>query len=160
MKQALFVLLLATAGGSAEAQGTAVEPTPTVRVRLNNNSRVEGFLRGRSADELVVYTSDGQYRRVPFSDVRRFEIHSHLGSHWKRGALLGLLMAAGVIVTAPIDSLDEAGAASWQSALVVAGGTGLGAVIGSTIPRHGWRTADPRSAWSSRAPGIQFTLRF
>jgi hypothetical protein len=165
MKQAVLVFLLFVVSGtiaSAQDRAPAGQPAPTVRVQLRNESRVEGFLRGRSADELVVYTSDGQYRRVPFTDVRRFEIHSRMGSHWKRGILIGLLMGAGVIATAPIDALDEAGVASWQSAVVLAAGAAAGGAIGSTLPRYGWREADARTSWSRRVPppGFQVTLRF
>jgi hypothetical protein len=162
MKVPVLSLLLACAAAGAHAQDAAVGPAPTVRVQLRNADRVQGFLRGRSTDELVVYTSDGQYRRVPFADVQRFEVHSRMGSHWKRGVLTGLLMAAGVIATQPVDFLNDAGVASWQSAAVLAGGTAVGAAIGSTLPRYGWREADPRTAWSSRPPAaaIRITLRF
>jgi hypothetical protein len=160
----VVLLLLAPFGAGAEAQEAAVGRTPTVRVQLRNLSRVEGFLRGRSADELVVYTSDAQFRRVPFTDVRRFEVHSRMGSHWRRGILTGLLMGAGVVATAPVDFLNDAGVASWQSAVVMAGGAALGGAIGAAVPRYGWREADPRTAWSEGRPAaplqVQVTLRF
>jgi hypothetical protein len=163
MKKAILcAVLLASPGAAAHAQESGVKPAPTVRVLLRNQDRVQGFLRGRSADELVVYTSDRAYRRVPFSEVRRFEIQGRVGNHWKQGLLIGLLMAGGVVVTAPFDSLNDAGVASWQSAAVVGAGAVLGAGIGSTIPRNGWREADPRTSWGTAAPaaGVRITLRF
>jgi hypothetical protein len=164
MREPLFaVLLFALAGADARAQ----EPPgpggpPTVRARLRNGDSVQGYLRGRSADELVVFTNDGRYRHLAFAEVQAFEVRGRTGSHVKRGALVGALVWASVITAAAIGSLDDAGVASWQSGAILAASTGLGAAIGAGVPRYGWRSADPHAAGvaSRPPPGIRLALRF
>ena len=87
---ALAATLLAVGVESAQAQN-APAPTAlpqTVRLQLRNQDYVQGYLRGRSKDEVVIYTSEGRYRHVPLADVRQVEIRSRTGSHLKRGALI------------------------------------------------------------------------
>lgn len=147
------------------SRGVAAEdvagPHRRVRVHVANDGVVQGFLRGRSADEVVVYTSARQFQRVAFNDIQRFEVRRRTGSHLKRGALIGVFVWASVMKIAAIDSLEEAGFASWQSAAILAGGTGIGAAIGASVPRYGWQAVDPRTAAApALAPSIRVTLRF
>ena len=142
---------LAALGATAEAQ----DGTPLVRVRVAGGDVVQGYLRANSADELVVFTSGRDYRHVPHSEIRSFEVRERMGSHVKRGALMGVFLWATVMFAASIDSLEDAGPASWQSAAVLAGGVGLGAAVGKGIPRHGWRETTPASL-SARSISLSF----
>ena len=167
----LSLLLLAT--DAAQAQTAPAAPLPqTVRLQLRNQDYVQGYLRGHSKDEVVIYTSEGRYRHVPLADVRRFEIRSRTGSHLKRGALIGVAVWVGAVAAASRGSLDKWGVASWQSGAVLAGSVGLGAVIGSRVPRYGWRETAPSALGQGPTPsglqpqtrdggrGLQVTLRF
>jgi hypothetical protein len=157
---ALALSLLSLTAAATEAQDSALARAPqTVRVRLHNQDMVQGYLRGRSKDEVVIYTSEGRFRHVPLGDVQRFEVRSRNGSQTTRGALIGVAVWVGAVAAASRGSLDKWGVASWQSGAVLAGSVGLGAVIGSQVPRYGWRTTEP-SAVASRAASLHFTLRF
>jgi hypothetical protein len=155
---ALAVLVLAV-GADAQAQTGPAPPLPqTVRLRLRNQDSVQGYLRGRSKDEVVIFTSEGRYRHVPLAEVQRFEIRSRTGSHLRRGALIGVAVWIGAVAAASRGSFD---ATSWQSGAVLAGSVGLGAVIGSQVPRYGWRETSPSALARAPAPsGLQVTLRF
>jgi hypothetical protein len=154
-----LVLLTGATAQAQDAVGTAA--TPMVRVHLRSQSTVQGFLRGNSVDELVVFTSDGQYRHVPLAAVQRFEVRRRTGSHVKRGALMGAFLWASLMFAASIDSLEDAGAASWQSAALLAGGVGLGGAIGKTVPRYGWVPAEPgRLSGALDPPPVRVSLRF
>jgi hypothetical protein len=155
---ALVVFFLA--GADAVQAQTAPAPTvpQTVRLQLRNQDYVQGYLRGRSKDEVVIFTSDGRYRHVPLAEVQRFEIRSRTGSHGKRGALIGVAVWIGAVAAASRGSLD---ATSLQSGAILAGSVGLGAAIGSQVPRHGWRATSPSSIVQGPAsPGLQVTIRF
>jgi hypothetical protein len=156
----LSLLLLGT--NAAQAQTAAPPPLPqTVRLQLRNQDYVQGYLRGRSKDEVVVYTSEGRYRHVPLAEVRRFEIRSRTGSHLTRGALIGVAVWVGAVAAASRGSLDKWGVTSWQSGAILAGSVGLGAVIGSQVPRYGWRETAPSALARGTTPsGLQVTLRF
>ncbi len=157
---AIAVTLVALTGAVADAQdGAGAEATPIVRVRLRNDSTVQGFLRGNSADEVVIFASDGRYRHVPLADVQRFEVRRRTGTHVKRGAIMGAFLWASLMFAASIDSLEDAGPASWQSAAILAGGAGLGAAIGNGVPRYGWAAAEP-GRLSGSIPPLRLTLRF
>ena len=157
---ALAATLLAVGVESAQAQN-APAPTAlpqTVRLQLRNQDYVQGYLRGRSKDEVVIYTSEGRYRHVPLADVRQVEIRSRTGSHLKRGALIGVAVWVGAVAAASRGSFD---ATSWESGAVLAGSVGLGAVIGAQVPRYGWRATEPSALVRGPAgPGLQVTLRF
>jgi hypothetical protein len=159
---ALAVSLLAVGADAAQAQTAPAAPLPqTVRLQLRNQDYIQGYLRGRSKDEVVIYTSEGRYRHVPLAEVRRFEIRSQTGSHFKRGALIGVAVWVGAVAAASRGSLDRWGVASWQSGAVLAGSVGLGAVIGSRVPRYGWRETAPSALVGGPTPsGLQVTLRF
>jgi hypothetical protein len=135
-------------------------PHRRVRVTLRSADMVQGFLRGKSADEVVVYTADRHFRRVALHDIQRFEVRQRTGSHWKRGALIGAVVWISAMKIAAVDSLEEAGLASWQSGAIFAGSVGAGAAIGAGVPRYGWQPADPRSAAVVSAPQVRVTLRF
>lgn len=159
---ALAATLVALTGAIALAEdGAGGAATPIVRVHLRNASTVQGFLRGNSADEVVVFTSDGRYRHVPLADVQRFEVRRRTGSQVKRGALMGVFLWVSLMFAASIDSLEDAGPASWQSAAILAGGVGLGAAAGKGAPRYGWVPAEPaRLSGSLDPPVARFSLRF
>ena len=159
---ALAVSLLAVGADAAQAQTAPAPPLPqTVRLQLRNQDYVQGYLRGRSKDEVVVFTSDGRYRHVPLAEVRRFEIRSRTGSHLKRGALIGVAVWVGAVAAASRGSLDKWGVVSWQSGAILAGSVGLGAVIGAQVPRYGWRETAPSAIVRGPTPsGLQVTLRF
>jgi len=159
---AVAATLIVLAGATAQAQdAVGTGATPMVRVHLRSQSTVQGFLRGNSVDELVVFTSDGQYRHVPLAAVQRFEIRRRTGSHVKRGALMGAFLWASLMFAASIDTLEDAGPASWQSAALLAGGVGLGGAIGKTVPRYGWVPTEPgRLTGSLDPPPVRFSLRF
>lgn len=145
---------------AAQAQAGA-EAAPIVRVHLRNQSTVQGFLRGNSADEIVVFTSDGRYRQVPMAEVQLFEVRRRTGTHVKRGALMGAFLWASLMFAASIDSLEEAGPASWQSAAILAGGAGLGAAAGKGVSRYGWVPTEPgRLSGSLAPPLVRLSLRF
>ena len=147
---AVFLALLAPLASAQDA-------SPLVRVRVGSNQMIQGYLRGNSADELVVFTSDRQYRHVPRAGISSIELRERVGSHWKRGALMGVFLWASLMFAASIDELEDAGPWSWESAAVLAGSMGVGAAIGKAIPRHGWRETSldrlPR-------PLAQLTFRF
>lgn len=154
---AAFVFL---AGAAAEAQ-TSGPAAPRVRVLLRDQPTVQGFLRGNSRDELVVYTSEGRYVHVPLAAVQRLEVRQRTGSHWKRGAAMGVFLWASLMFAASIDRLEEAGAASWESAAILGGSVALGAVAGKTVPRYGWVPTEPgRLTGTLAAPPVHVTLRF
>lgn len=156
---ALAVSLLAVGADAAPAQTTAAPALPkTVRLQLRNQDYVQGYLRGRSKDEVVIFTSEGRYRHVPLAEVQRFEIRSRTGSHLKRGALIGAAVWIGAVAAASRGSLEVT---SWQSGAILAGSVGLGAVIGAQVPRYGWRATEPSAiVRGPTAPGLQVTLRF
>lgn len=156
---ALALTVMSFAAAAADAQEAPLTRAPqTVRVHLRNLDTVQGYLRGRSKDEVVIFTSAGRYRHVPLADVQRFEVRSRTGSHAKRGAVIGVAVWVGAVAAASRGSLDIA---SWQSGAILAGSVGLGAVIGSRVPRYGWRPTEA-SAIVNRPPppGIQVTFRF
>jgi hypothetical protein len=161
MRHAALALIVTTlAASAAEAQ----QPPPagglprTVRVLMRNQDTVQGYLRGRSKDEVVIYTNQGKYRHVALSDVQRFEVQSRVGSHAKRGALIGVAVWIGAVAAASRGSLEVA---SWESGALLAGSVGLGTVIGSRVPRYGWRPTDASSLTrDTTPPGLQITLRF
>jgi hypothetical protein len=159
---ALALSLLPLGVGTAQGQTVSTPPLPqTVRIQLRNQDFVQGYLRGRSKDEVVIYTSESRYRHIPLADVQRFEIRSRTGSHLRRGAVIGVAVWIGAVAAASRGSLDKWGVASWQSGAVLAGSVGLGAVIGSQVPRYGWRATEPSAvARSSPLPGLQVTFRF
>lgn len=159
---ALALSFLSLAAGAAEAQDSAgARVPPIVRVRLRNQDLIQGYLRGRSKDEVVIYTSERQFRHVPLGEVQRLEIRSRIGNQAKRGALIGVAVWVGAVAAASRGSLDKWGVASWQSGAVLAGSTALGAVVGAQVPRYGWRATEPSAIASNGAlPGLHFTLRF
>ena len=138
MNKALAALAFVLTAAAAQAQ----ETLPLVRARVGGQV-VQGYLRGNSADELVIFTSDRQYRHVPLAGLQALETRERMGSHWKRGALMGVFLWASLVFAASIDELEDAGAASWESAAVFAGSVALGAGIGKAVPRHGWRETSP-----------------
>ena len=159
---AALVLSAAVNAAGQTAEATAADASPTrVRIGLAGET-VHGFLRGRSKDEVVIYTNEGRFRHVPLGDVQRFEMRTRTGTHLKRGAAIGLFVWGSVIGAASLGAFDEAGAASWQSGALLLGSTGLGAVIGHGVPRYGWRDADPRRLSGGARPpgGVTVTLRF
>lgn len=159
---ALAATLVVLTGAVAEAQdGAGAQATPIVRVHLRNDSTVQGFLRGNSKDEVVVFASDGRYRHVPLSDIQRFEVRRRTGTHVKRGAVMGVFLWASLMFAASINSLEDAGPASWESAAVMAGSVGLGAAIGKGVPRYGWVPTEPgRLTGSLDPPPLRLSLRF
>lgn len=159
---ALAATLVALTGAVADAQDAAGGgATPIVRVRLRNASTVQGFLRSHSADEVVVYTNAGRYSHVPVGEIQRLDVRRPTGTHVKRGAVMGVFLWASLMFAASIDSLEDAGPASWQSAAILAGGTGLGAAIGKSVPRYGWVPTEPgRLSGSLDPPLVRLSLRF
>jgi hypothetical protein len=162
MRSIALTLAAVLAAGAAQAQDAAAPPLPkTIRVHLRNQDTVQGYLRGRSKDEVVIYTSEGRFRHVPFSDVQRLEVRSRTGSHVTRGALIGALVWVGAAAAASRGALDKWGVTSWQSGAILAGGVGLGALIGSQVPRYGWRPTEPAAlAAGPSGPGLRMSFRF
>lgn len=161
----VFVLaatLVAVTGTAAVAQETlSPSATPLVRAHLRSGSTVQGFLRGNSADELVIFTTDRDYRHVPLTEVHRFEFRRRVGSHARRGAMMGVFLWASLMFAASIDRLEDAGPASWESGAILAGGAGLGALVGKGFSRYGWVAAEPgRLAGAIDPPPARLTLRF
>jgi hypothetical protein len=158
---ALTVVVLAVPARAQEALPPG-ETHREVRVRLGSDEVVRGFLRGRSTDEVVVFTPAGQYRRVPLADVRSFEVRSRNGTQMGRGALIGVLIWGSVMATGAVDRLDDAGFASWESGALLLGAAGVGAAIGHGVPRYGWVPADPRRAAAPAFPRslVQVSFRF
>ena len=159
---AIAATLVALIGAVADAQdGPGSGAAPIGRLRLRNDSTVQGFVRGHSADEVVVYTSAGRYSHVPVAEIQRLEVRRRTGTHVKRGAMMGVFLWASLMFAASIDSLQDAGPASWQSAAILAGGTGLGVAVGKGVPRYGWVPTEPgRLSGSLDAPLVRVSLRF
>ena len=152
--------LAAVTASTALAQDGA-STTPTVRVQLRTDSMVQGFLRGNSADELVIFTSDRAYRHVALSDVQRLEIRQRTGTHARRGAVMGVFLWASLMFAASIDRLEDAGAASWESGAILVGSAGLGALVGKAFPRYGWVETEPARLTGTIDPSpVRLTLRF
>ena len=88
-------------------------------------------------------------------------VRRRTGTHVKRGAVMGVFLWASLMFAASIDSLEDAGPASWQSAAIFAGGTGLGAAIGRSVPRYGWVPTEPgRLTGSLDPPLVRLSVRF
>jgi hypothetical protein len=157
-----FTLVVLAAPARAAEKPATDTAGREVRVRLGSDEIVQGFLRGRSTDEVVLFTRAGRFRHVPLSDVRSFEVHSRKGTHTARGALVGLLLWGSVMATGAVDRLDEAGIASWESGALLLGATAVGAAVGHGVPRYGWVAADPSRASARPFPrsAVQVTLRF
>jgi hypothetical protein len=156
----LALAALCLTAGVAPAQDVAAARVPkTVRVVLRNQETVHGYLRGQSKDEVVLYTSEGRFRHVPLADVQRLDVRSRTGSQIKRGALIGVLVWGAAVAAASRGSLDKWGVTSWQSGAILAGSVGAGALIGSQVPRYGWKPTEPRELASS-APGLKVSFRF
>ncbi len=163
MRALFLAALVLCAAGDALAQAPeplAGESPRRVRIGLAGET-VHGFLRGRSTDEVVVFTNEGRFRHVPLREVQRFEMRSRTGNHLKRGAAVGLFVWGSVMGAASFSAFDD-GVASWQSGALLLGSTGLGAAIGSSIPRYGWLDVDPgRLSGAPAFPrGLTVTLRF
>jgi hypothetical protein len=160
MRVIVLAAVLSGLAGGASAQDTSGS-TPTVRVQLRDASTIQGFLRGNSADELVIFTSDRAYRHVPLSSVQRLEVRRRTGSHAKRGAVMGVFLWASLMFAASIDRLEDAGVASWESGAILAGSVGLGALVGKGFPRYGWVQTEPaRLTGTIDPPPVRVTLRF
>jgi hypothetical protein len=156
MIQAAAVLLAVVAPAAVQAPAGGSEPAPMVRVQLRNEDVVQGFLRGNSKDEVVIFTSERRYRHVPLSEVQRFEVRRRTGSHARRGAMMGVFLWASLMFAASIDRLEEAGAASWESGAILAGSVALGAAAGKGVPRYGWAATEPQRL----RPAVQLSFRF
>lgn len=152
--------LLLLAAGAAAAADTTPDAAHMVRVRLRNHDVVQGYLRGNSADEVVVFTSDRRYRHVPLAEMQAFEVRQRTGSHAKRGAMMGVFLWASLMFAASIDRLEDAGPASWESGAILLAGAGLGAGIGKGVPRYGWVPTEPRRLMGSGGPAVKLTLRW
>jgi hypothetical protein len=160
MRQVALALVFLSLPTAVRAQETPAREFQTVRVHLRNQDTVQGYLRGKSKDEVVLYTSEGRYRHVPLSDVQRVEIRSRTGSHVTRGALIGVAVWVGAVAAASRGSLDKWGVFSWQSGAILAGSTGIGALIGSRVPRYGWRPTEPGALATAPLPGVHVSFRF
>jgi hypothetical protein len=161
MKAIATAVTLAVLAATAAAAQDAAPGSQVVRVHLRDDATVQGFLRGNSKDEVVLFTSDGRYRHLPWSDVQRLEVRRRTGTHLKRGALMGVFLWASLMFAASIDRLEDAGPASWESAAVLAGGVGLGAAVGKGVPRYGWVPTEPgRLTGSVDPPPARLSFRF
>src|SRR5260221_3357335 len=119
---AVALSLLLFGAGVAQAQTAPAPPLPqTVRLQLRNQDYVQGYLRGRSKDEVVIYTSDGRYRHVPLADVQRFEVRSRTGNQLKRGAVIGVAVWIGAVAAASRGSPEQWGLASWKPGSILTG---------------------------------------
>ena len=157
----LAVTLAVLAGATAEAQSEAPAAAPTVRAHLKDQSSVQGFLRGNSTDELVVYTAERRYVHVPRSALQRLEVRQRTGSHLRRGAVMGVFLWASLMFAASIDTLEAAGPWSWESGAIFAGSVGVGALVGKTVPRYGWVPMEPGQLTGRiDPPPAHVTLRF
>ena len=161
------VIVLAAVLASASLSAAHAEDarsgsrTPMVRAHLHSSSMVQGFLRSNSADELVIFTSDRDYRHVPLSSVTRLEVRQRTGSHARRGAVMGAFLWASLMFAASIDSLEDRGAASWESGALLAGTVGVGALVGKGFSRYGWVATEPaRLTGTIPPPPVHLTLRF
>src|SRR5205814_9887194 len=120
MRYIALTLAGVLAAGAAQAEDVAGPLPQTIRVLLRNQDTLQGYLRGRSKDEVVIYTSEGRFRHVSLGDVQRLDVRSRTGSHATRGALIGALVWVGAAAAASRGALDKWGAASWQSGAVLA----------------------------------------
>jgi hypothetical protein len=156
---ALAATLPALTAAAADAQTGA--SAPTVRARLRDQAAVQGFLRGNSADELVIYTSDGRYVHVPRAALQSLEVRQRTGSQVKRGAMMGVFLWASLMFAASIDRLEDAGAASWESGAILGSSVALGAAVGKSVPRYGWVPTEPgRLTGAIAPPPVRLSLGF
>ncbi len=161
MRTIVLAASLVVLAGAAEAETTGAAATPLVRVRLRDQAAVQGYLRGNSADELVVYTSDRRYLHVPRAALTSLEVRQRTGSQMKRGAMMGVFLWASLMFAASVDRLEAAGPASWESGALLAGGMGLGAAVGRGVPRYGWVATEPgRLTGGIDPPPARLSLRF
>ena len=75
--------------------------------------------------------------------------------------VIGVAVWIGAVAAASRGSLDKWGVTSWQSGAILAGSVGLGTLVGSRVPRHGWRPTEASTLTTGTPPpGIQLTFRF
>src|SRR5437764_15059213 len=110
MRYIALTLAGVLAAGAAQAEDVAGPLPQTIRVLLRNQDTLQGYLRGRSKDEVVIYTSEGRFRHVPFADVQRLDVRSRTGTQAKRGALIGALLWAGAAAAASRGAPGRGGA--------------------------------------------------
>lgn len=131
-----------------------------VQVR-DGGAPISGFLRSRSADELVLVSADGREHRVAVAEVLRLERRTRTGSHLARGALVGAFLAGSLIATGAIDAIEDRGKTSGAAAGLFGAAVVAGGLAGSSVPRYGWATTDPRhGAADVPRPAVRVSLRF
>ncbi|HET7747181.1 MAG TPA: hypothetical protein VFM29_07755 [Vicinamibacteria bacterium] len=161
MKTLSAAVLIAVVA-SAPAAAAQDEGPSRYRVQVRDGSpRLTGFMRSRSADELVLVTADGREHRVAVAEVLRLERRTQTGNHMGRGALIGAFLAGSLIATGAIDAIEDRGKTSGAAAGLFGGAVVVGALAGRSVPRYGWSTVDPRhTAARAPRPAVAITLRF
>jgi hypothetical protein len=150
----LGALLLLSEAGVLLAQDQAPEPGDRVRLTVPCDSRagcsVVGRLTWLRPDSIAITTGDSTIR-YPMPHVRRFQVSQGERSHERIGAVIGLVVGAGVTYlilerggsTSLCDqSANQDAASSGEclglTALGGAAGAGLGALIGQRIRTERW----------------------
>jgi hypothetical protein len=154
---AVAVAFVVAAPASSAAQET--DRDAKYRVLVRGGDTFQGYLRDRSAHELVMVTADGREHRIPVAEVDRFEVRARSGNHLWRGALMGAFIGASLVATGAIDAIEDRGKTSGAALALVGGATAVGAGVGVSTPRYGWTAANPRAA-SARGFALTFAVRF
>lgn len=157
---AVLLAVVATAPSARAAEDPAAPARYRVTLR-DGETRLSGFLRSRSADELVLVSADGRDHRVAVAEVLRLERRTRTGNQMARGALVGAFLAASLIATGAIDAIEDRGKTSGAAAGLFGGAVVAGGLVGRSVPRYGWNALDPRHA-AARAPrpAVALSLRF
>ena len=149
---ALALTVMSLAGIAAEAQEARPTALPqTVRLHLRNQDTVQGYLRGRSKDEVVIFTSAGPVSpRAPGRGAAlRGAQPDGQPRQARRGHRRRRLDRGGRGRLARISR--QMGRHSWQSGAILAGSVGLGTLVGSRVPRYGWRPTEASGLTSGAA---------
>ena len=74
---------------------------------------------------------------------------------------MGVFLWASLMFAASIDTLEDAGVASWESGALLAGSVGAGTLVGKGFSRYGWVPTEPaRLTGTIAPPPVRLTLRF
>lgn len=145
----VFVCVLLGAVSSGAAQGPLLTPGDRVRLQTVSAGLLEGVAAAAS-DQSVLLDRNGDRLEIARADIQKVWVR---GRATKKGAIIGGIvgLAAGVtyglLITRPesspcdADNCTRAGVTAVSGAIGLAAGAGIGALIGSVIPR--WRLRFP-----------------
>jgi hypothetical protein len=145
----VFACVLLSTAPAARAQNPLVTPGERVRLETIHAGRLEGVAVS-ATDRSVLLNQDGDQLEIASAEIERVWIR---GRATRNGAVIGGLVGAaagvtyGLLITRPesspcdADNCTRAGVTAASGALGLAAGAGIGALIGSLIPR--WKLRFP-----------------